>query len=591
MLSRRAEEPAFRPLKVFAFDPSKGRNLNNYMSFQVPYERLEPGPIGEYVAVIDFDASNGTYYRSVDLDGPEVLIRGGLDPSESDPRFHQQMVYAVINETIRRFEFALGRKIHWRRPTGRKSEPFRHRLRVFPHAFQDANAFYDPDLRALLFGYFPAEAGDVGTNLPGQTIFTCLSHDIIVHETTHALIDGLRDQFSNPTNIDVSAFHEAFADVIALFQHFSFKEALIDTVRRSGGGIHRATLAPVTDPDGRTPNIQAEVAQANPLVDLARQFGEAMGMRSALRGALGKPPDPRALETTSEPHERGAILVAAVFDAFFSVYQRRVRDLVRLSRTSGFDGGSDLHPDVAERLATTAASLARHFVSICVRALDYCPPIDIRYGEFLRALITADFDLLQDDGVEYRNALIEAFRARGIVPQGVVSYSEEALRWNPPESPLPPCKGLDFDFLGARTEAAQRHNAVVLHEYATRHASALGLAKDLPIQPHSFHAIHRVSPRGMFVFDFVVEFLQQTKAPLDPKNPKGTSFVFRGGTTVLFDQDGAIRYSIRKRVRNKARLAEERDFHRGASSILPAAPFVASPVRKGLDFAATHRGF
>ena len=172
-----------------------------------------------------------------------------------------------------------------------------------------------------------------------------------------------------------------------------------------------------------------------------------------------------------------------------------------------------------------------------------------------------------------------------------MSYSEEALRWIPPEVTLPPCTGLDFDFLGARSSSAQKQNAVRLHEYATAHASALGLSKDFPIQPHSFHPVHRVSPRGMFVFDFVVEFLQQTKAPLDPKNPRGPSFTFRGGTTVIFNQDGNIRYSIRKRIGNKHRLAEEREFHRHASSILPAAPFVASPVRQGLNFAATHRGF
>jgi hypothetical protein len=39
---------------------------------------------------------------------------GGLDPSESDPRFHQQMVYAVASETLQRFEYALGRRIRWR---------------------------------------------------------------------------------------------------------------------------------------------------------------------------------------------------------------------------------------------------------------------------------------------------------------------------------------------------------------------------------------------------------------------------------------------------------------------------------------------
>ncbi len=592
MPSRRGGDPAFRPLKAFAFDPSRGRNLDNFVSFSVPYERLTPGPVGEYVAVIDFDASNGSYYEAADLDSPEVLIRGGLDPSESDPRFHSQMVYAVVSDTIRRFEFALGRKISWREASGREAGPFRNKLRVFPHAFQDANAFYDPDLRALLFGYFAAGPGDVGSNLPGQTVFTCLSHDIVVHETTHALIDGLRDQFTAPTHIDVPAFHEAFADIIALFQHFSFQEVLLDTIRRSGGAIHSGTLAPVARAGAAGASIRAEVAAPNPLVDLARQFGEATGKRAALRAALGKPADPALLDTIREPHERGSILVAAVFDAFFSVYQKRVQDLLRLSRPSGSTLESDLHPDVAQRLAQTAATLASHFVSICVRALDYCPPVDIRFGEFLRALVTADFDLLQSDGADYRTALIEAFRARGIVPQGVSSYSEDALLWNPPEDDdVPACRGLDFDFLGTHARTALRRNRGRLEEFAWRNAGALGLSRKHDIRAHSFRALHRVSPRGAFVFDHVVEFLQEMKAPLDPGNPNGPSFPFRGGTTVLLDQEGNVRYSIRKRIANKRRLVEERDFHRQASSMLPAAPFTGPGAPAGLRFAATHRGY
>ena len=39
-----------------------------------------------------------------------------------------------------------------------------------------------------------------GNNLPGQRVFTCLSHDIIAHEVTHAVIDGIRTYFTEPTN-------------------------------------------------------------------------------------------------------------------------------------------------------------------------------------------------------------------------------------------------------------------------------------------------------------------------------------------------------------------------------------------------------
>ena len=53
-----------------------------------------------------------------------------------------------------------------------------------------------------------------------------------------------------------------------------------------------------------------------------------------------------------------------------------------------------------------------HVLNICIRALDYCPPVDLVFGEYLRALITADADLVPDDKHGYRTAFIEAFRNR-----------------------------------------------------------------------------------------------------------------------------------------------------------------------------------
>ena len=43
-------------------------------------------------------------------------------------------------------------------------------------------------------------------------------------ETTHALLDGMHRRFIYPSNPDVLAFHEALADVVALFQHFTLPE-------------------------------------------------------------------------------------------------------------------------------------------------------------------------------------------------------------------------------------------------------------------------------------------------------------------------------------------------------------------------------
>src|SRR4051794_29187455 len=257
--------PTARPLRVYAFDPSAGRGLSNYMTVPVRYEPLAPGPVGRRLAVVDYDASNEQFYEAVDLDHSAVLIANGLEPSESDPRFHQQMVYAVASDTIRHFEFALGRPIRWRRqPGSRRDAPFHGRLRIFPHAFQQANAFYDAELGAVLFGYFRATTDDPGEALPGQTVFTCLSHDIVAHEMTHALIDGQREYLTDATGPDAAAFHEAFADIVALFQHFTYKDALLGTIHRTGGLIYKPRL----DPEVRTGDqaaITPELSENNPM--------------------------------------------------------------------------------------------------------------------------------------------------------------------------------------------------------------------------------------------------------------------------------------------------------------------------------------
>jgi len=71
---------------------------------------------------------------------------------------------------------------------------------------------------------------------------------------------------------------------------------------------------------------------------------------------------------------------------------------------------------------------------MCIRAIDYCPPVDVTYGDYLRAMITADFDLVPEDDRNYRVAIIEAFRAWGIYPEDVRTLSVESLRWKAPPS-------------------------------------------------------------------------------------------------------------------------------------------------------------
>src|SRR5450755_31785 len=165
---RSIEVPVQRSLQIFAFDPMLGRTAGNRLTISIANERdLAPGPRGRRIEVIDYDSTDKAFYEPVDLNHPSILMQGGVEPTESDPRFHQQMVYAVAMRTVENFDSALGRPMNLSRYDLAKRRRF-PRLRLFPHAFHGANAYYDRALHGVLFGYFRADQDNPGPNLPGQ---------------------------------------------------------------------------------------------------------------------------------------------------------------------------------------------------------------------------------------------------------------------------------------------------------------------------------------------------------------------------------------------------------------------------------------
>ncbi len=638
--------PGFRRLRTFAFDPGLATSLDtadvNAVTLSVPWEPLQPGPVGEYLELVDYDPSSAVFYPGVDLERPDLLAQDGMAPQESDPAFHQQMAYAVAMLTIHNFERALGRRALWaaryRRlnPKSDESgvdgrrirEEYVPRLRIYPHALREANAYYDPDKKAVLFGYFRASLVEPGNNLPGGMIFTGLSHDVIAHEMTHALLDGLHRRFIENTNPDVLAFHEAFADIVALFQHFSLPGVLFQQVETTRGRLE----------------------QENFLGKLAQQFGEAIGQRAALRDAIGgvdatgtwrrHKPDPLAYRTTREPHARGAILVAAVFDAFLAIYARRTADLYRiagLSRTGPLP--ERLPIDLAKRLATEAEKTAGHVLRICIRALDYVPPVDVTFSDYLRAIVTADYDVVASDDFGYRIAMIDAFRRWGIYPASVRSLNEQAVRWQSVEEGTVDqptairlsefmteneTKVLRWNLREPRQSIFEQNQQLRRRLHAWLHDSSvpeamlrfmgLTLSPDAVqsiersrrtgrprIEVHSIRPARRVGPDGEVLNDLVVELTQWRKAYLDPgvqeqadakRTRRPADFLFRGGCTLLVDVErDQVRYCIGKDVLSTGRLERTRRFFGGAEEgVGLAATYFGRTLRSRNPFRMLHEG-
>jgi hypothetical protein len=545
-------EPLYRRLRIYALDPTISRLEGAVATLEVPFEPLARGPSGALFDVVDYDATRDRHYGPVDLEDPFLLMQDGRAPSASDPQFHQQMVYAVASRVYFSFKVALGRDLSWG-----FSGPARSRLRIRPHAFKRSNAFYDRCAGELAFGYYETDDKVPSPHLPHGTILTCVSHDIIAHETTHALLDGLRANFMVATGPDVLAFHEALADLVAIFLHFQYPDVVKAALKRCRGDLRKPTM----------------------LSDLAQQFGQTTGAGRALRYAIDelKPDaDISMYDRSKTSHALGGVLVAAVYDAFVTVFKRKTALAIRLATNgTGLIPEGDLDADLLDTLAVEAKKLGKQFLTICVRAVDYCPSVDIELGEYLRAMVTADADLVPDDPWAYREALIEAFRRRAMYPAGVPNLSEEALRWEPASPSLAAIPELHFAELRFAGDPATAASAAELRRQACALGRALvkdensreafGLAApgakgvDEP-RVESIRTLRRVGPDNQIVFDLVAEITQCRQVPL---SQSGLTFTFFGGATVIIGPEGNVRHVIYKRSMNDKRVAIQQEFMSG----------------------------
>lgn len=563
-------KPEYRQLRIYAIDPMVARTGKHQATVQIRAEKLSlrrksvrTSAVsfgGERVEVVDVDVA-GTrpvWIKALDLNDANIAMQDGLEPAESDPQFHQQMVYAVAMRTLEQFDRALGRVVYFSR---------RRKLRLVPHAFQGTNAFYHPKLRAVLFGYFRASKDAPGENLPGQLIFTCLSHDIIAHEVTHAIVDRLRPYFNVATNPHVRSFHEGFSDIVAVFQRLSFRDLVQRELQDAGADIRNNKV----------------------LSDIAAQFGQGLGSGKALRTAL----DSRTkIQDIHEEHALGAVLVAAIFDGFLSTFDNRSADLIRIATGgTGVLPKGALHPDLVQRLTTECVRTAQGVLTMCIRAFDYLPPADVTFGAFLRALVTADWELNPLDEFGLRTSIIEACRRRGIFAIEAGSLAVNALlldcaghvewkkyehnfsqwvdlavrrdieeqRIRPPEDSddqfvetfssrsfsqqAPPVRS---EFLES-AEDDELNSARLLtraiktwfNALSTKERKELGFLPDEPLRRPHFHSNRRVTSHGTVRFGLVVQLVQMQTLSVD-----GIRREFPTGVTLVIDVTGEVRFVI-----------------------------------------------
>jgi hypothetical protein len=326
------------------------------------------------------------------------------------------------------------------------------------------------------------------------------------------------------------------------------------------------------------------------------------------RRIAGKP-DPALFARTREPHALGWILVSAVYEGFVNTYVRRTRDLLRLATGgSGRLPEGDLHPDLIARLTNECVRTAQSVLSMCIRATDYLPPVDPTFSNFLRAMVTADFELNRSDDSGLRADMIEAFRQRGIHPKAVGSLAVPSLilEAEPEDAPPDPvladvvksllgfgARQLDRNYSPPREttpstrrsaskvttprewivqqnsvlrdpellsddvreispdeepEAVLRDVAKKLGHWAKSHRTNLRLDAhpDYKVAVRGFHPVHRIAASGALLLEMVVQIVQTRKSDDDLGGLQ-----YRAGVTVIANIDGQIRYLIDKRFHDQ----------------------------------------
>lgn len=546
-----------RRTTIFAQDPSVrigGKIVRTQI--EIPNEELQAGPRGYRVQVVDYDSSTHVLYKTV-LDPPNCSDGLPNDPFAAmtdeqllaSPDFHAMNAYAIVMRTLARFELALGRRVAW--------SFHGHQIQVAPHAFADANAFYSPDDQALMFGYFPKPQG-------GGLVFGCLAHDIVAHETTHALVDGLRERYTDPSSPEQAGFHEGFADIVAILSVFSLR----DVVEKVLDPERHAETMPAT-------NVSIEELRKGILMGLAEEFGQELsGVRgNALRRSVSLLPGKDYLHDAEfeEPHRRGEVLVAAMMNAFLNVWVARLAPYIHEN------GQIDRRRAVEE-----GADVADHLLTICIRALDYCPPTDLQFCDYASAILTADWEMYPKDLKYYfRDTLRASFEGYGIKPTSAGTAEKGA--WDPPEQ-TPAYDRTHF-------EEMQRDPDEVFR-FVWENRKEFHLCEDAYTRVLSVRPCLRIGDDGFALRETVVQYLQLLKiraeelGSLGIEKPDGMpdcqEVTLYGGNAMVFDQFGHLKYNIGNSIFNRARQTERLKYLWQYGHFAPGA----SKLRR---FAAMHR--
>lgn len=233
-------------------------------------------------------------------------------------------------------------------------------LIIFPFAGKNLNAFYNR--KSLLFGY-------------KDDFYTANCSDIVAHELGHAFLDALRPDLWNASSMEIWAFHEAFADSIAMLSILQHQEAITNILMTTKGDLTINNIAS----------------------DIATSFGELKFNKPFLRSGINENKYINS-QHKREPHQLSNVFFGAIYDIFLTIYNEKKQQF-------------------HDRLAVQEA---RNILAFYLTKAAQNAPINVKFFESVaKTILWADAQL----GKPYHDKIYDIFLKRNIFSNQVKTQS------------------------------------------------------------------------------------------------------------------------------------------------------------------------
>jgi len=344
------------------------------------------GALGRQLALVPTLVLNGPRNARIDtrLLGTTPVVRNAdgdfLFPAET-AEADCAHAFAIVQETLSLFERARdGAAIPWAWNMRGNADP----ITVFPRAGTTANAFYSRTQKALkFFSHMPGEKTDV--------VFTCRSPELVVHQTAHAMLDGLKPAWLGLYNPpQTGALHEAFADVVAILVTLSRADMASALIAMTKADLHAKRY----------------------LATLAEHPGVALGRPAGLRNADN---DLKLNQVTNEVHLISQVFTGAMYDI--------IADMFKFER---------LHQSRTKEPVHLLLEVTEHMSKVFLAAITRAPNIGATYADVVNQMLKVSREW--NAPRIYRTFIYDQFAIREVLAQdGPLAIARGEIEWENPD--------------------------------------------------------------------------------------------------------------------------------------------------------------